>query len=97
MVLTDCYFCVINLKGINFKNKYHVQYPDVPSTIRPIPHGPELLVPEPDGNMEYSSYSKYSDMSVVLRDDAYKSKENNQSVTFGPSGTQLPNTNPEPF
>ena len=27
---------MINLKGINHKNKHHVQYPDVPSAISPI-------------------------------------------------------------
>ena len=60
--ITHCYFCMINLKGINHKNKHHVQYPNVPSTIRPIPHGPDFSVPEPDGNMEYSSASKHSDI-----------------------------------
>ena len=40
---TDCYFCMTNLKGINRKNKHHVQYPDVPSATKPVPYGPELL------------------------------------------------------
>ena len=53
--ITDCHFCTMNLKGINRKNKHHVQYPDIPSVIRPIPHGLGLSVPESDGNMEYSS------------------------------------------
>ena len=34
-----------------------VQYPDIPSAIRTIPHGPDFPVPESDGNMEYSSDS----------------------------------------
>ena len=62
--IKNCYFCKINLKGINHKNKHQVQYLDVPSAIRPIPHGPDLPVPEPDGNMEYSSDSEHSDMMV---------------------------------
>ena len=74
--ITDCYFCMINLKGINHKNKHYVQYPDVPSAIRPIPHGPDLPVPKPDGNMESSSDSEHSDLTVV----AYKSVEDNQPV-----------------
>ena len=41
--ITDCYFCMINLKGINLKNKHSVQCLDVPSAIRPIPHGPDLI------------------------------------------------------
>ena len=53
--ITDCYSCKINIKEINRKNKHHVQYHDVPSAIRPIPHGPDLPVLEPDDNMEYSS------------------------------------------
>ena len=49
--IMDCNVWMINLKGINCKIKYHVQYPDVSSTIRPNPHGPDLPVLEPDGNM----------------------------------------------
>ena len=74
---TDCYFFMINLKGINHKNKHHVQYPDVLSTIRLIPHGLDFPVPEPDGNIEYSSDSEHSDMTVVARNYAYKPEENN--------------------
>ena len=51
----ECYFSMINLKGIIRKNKYYVQYPDVPSAIKPTTHGPDLPLPEPDGYMEYSS------------------------------------------
>ena len=68
--IMDYYFCMINLKGINHKYKHHIQYPDVPSAIRPIPHGPDLPVPEPDGNIEYSSDCKHSDMTVVAGDNA---------------------------
>ena len=59
------YFCMINLKGINCKNKPHVQYPNVTAAIRSISHGSDLPVPEPDANMEYSSDSEHSDMTVV--------------------------------
>ena len=36
--VTDCYFCMTNLQGINHKNRHCVQYPDIPSAIRPVPH-----------------------------------------------------------
>ena len=65
--ITDCYFCMINLKGIFCKNKHHVQYSEVPSAIRPISDGLHLPVPKPDGNMEYSSDSKYSEMTARMR------------------------------
>ena len=71
---------MINIKGINFKKKHHIPYPDVTSNLRQIPHGSDLPVPEPDGNVEYSLYSKHSDMTVVARDDAYKPEENDQPV-----------------
>ena len=67
---------MINLKGINCKNKHHLQYPVVPSAIRPIPHSPDLPVLKPDGNMEYSSDSEHSDTTVVAEDDAYKPEDN---------------------
>ena len=66
---------MINLKGINYKNKHHVQYPDVLSAKRPICHGTALPVPEPDGNMEYSSNSQHCYMTVVVGDGAYKPEE----------------------
>ena len=72
----DCYFCMINLKGINCK-KHHVQYPDVPSAIRPIPPSPNFTVSEPDGNMEYGFDSEHGDMTM---DDAYKPEKDNQPV-----------------
>ena len=78
--IMDCYFSMINQKGMNCKNKHHVQYPDVPSAIRPIPHDPDLPVPEPDGKMEYSSDSKHSDIIFVTGKDASKPKEDDQLV-----------------
>ena len=79
--IMDCYFCMINLKGIYCKKKHHVQYLNVLLAIKPIPHDPYLSVPEPHDNMEYSSDSEHSDMTVVAGDDAYKPEEDNQLLT----------------
>ena len=49
--ITNTYFCILNLNEINRKNNHHVKYTDVPSAKRPTPHGPDLPVPEPDGNL----------------------------------------------
>ena len=73
--ITDWFFCMINLKEINHKNKHSDQYPDVSSAIRLIPHDPGISVSEPDSNMVYSSDSEHSDMTVVAGDDAYKPEE----------------------
>ena len=61
--VTGCYFCMTNLQEINRKNKYCVQYPDVPSAIRPVSHGPDLPVPEPDVAMKSSSESESDNTS----------------------------------
>ena len=42
---TDCYFCVINLTGINIKNRNSLRYPDLQSARRPVAHCYEMLVP----------------------------------------------------
>ena len=68
---------MINLRGINRKNKFLVQYTDVPLALRPITHGPELPVPEPDGNMEYNSNFEHRHMTVVAGVDAYKTEKDN--------------------
>ena len=72
----------INLKGINHKNEHHDQYPDVPSSIRPIPHDPDFPVPKPDDNIEYCSDSNHSDMTILTGDYVYKPKEDDQPLHF---------------
>ena len=62
--ITDCYFCMTNLKGINRKNKHHVQYPDVPSATKPVPHGLELPVPNLRVTVESSAESEIVDGPV---------------------------------
>ena len=76
----NCYFCMMNIQRISYKNKHHVQYPDVPSAKRPISHDPDFPIPKPDGNIEYSSYSDYSDMTIVSGDGTHKPEDNNQQV-----------------
>ena len=96
--ITNCYFWMLNLKGINPKNKHYVQYPDVPSAIRLIPHGPDLPVSKPDCNMEYSSDSEHSDMTVAAGDDSYKPEEDRQPASnLDTSRTQWPDIRPELF
>ena len=41
----DCYFCLVNVKGYNKRNKHKLQYPNLASALRPIPHSEEILVP----------------------------------------------------
>jgi hypothetical protein len=41
--IDDCYFCMCSLKGFNTKNKKEITYPNLPSAIRPVPHGPDIF------------------------------------------------------
>lgn len=42
---TDCYFCLVKTSGYNKKNKCKIEYPSLPSAIRPVPHSTEIPVP----------------------------------------------------
>ena len=41
----DCYFYLVNVKGFNKQNKQHLQYPNIHSAVRPIPHSDKVPVP----------------------------------------------------
>lgn len=45
--ITDCYFCLTNIKGIGPKSKHTVKYFNLPSALRPVKHSDELSVPVP--------------------------------------------------
>ena len=38
-------FCSCFVAGFNSKNKHNIQYPKLPSAIRPVPHGPGIPIP----------------------------------------------------
>lgn len=42
--LNDYYFCLVNVKGFSKKNKQYLQYPSIPSAVRPVPHSEEIPV-----------------------------------------------------
>ena len=35
---TDCYFCLVNIKGVGRKSRQNISYPSISSAIRPVPH-----------------------------------------------------------
>ena len=41
---TDCYFCLVNTKGIGKKNRHKISYPSIPSAIPPTLHSDELAI-----------------------------------------------------
>ena len=60
---SECYFCLINITCVTAKSKHAVQYPNLPSAIRSVPHSAELPVPKPPTNMMLSD-SESSDEDV---------------------------------
>ena len=68
--ITDCYFCMTNLKGINRKNKHHVQQSDVPSATKPVAHGTKLPVPNVNVTVESSDESEIVHGTVSTDYDA---------------------------
>ena len=49
---TDCYFCSVDVKGFNTKNKKNISYPNLDSAIRPVPHSSEIPVPQPPSSLD---------------------------------------------
>ena len=41
----DCYFCAINLTGINKKKRKSLIYPNLPSALLPVAHCDEIPIP----------------------------------------------------
>ena len=73
--VTDCYFCAIDVTGINRKNRSSLKYPDLESARRPVAHCDEIPVPVfgelPDISDEDSSSDQADEEEgVVFCDDA---------------------------
>ncbi|XP_076804583.1 uncharacterized protein LOC143448650 [Clavelina lepadiformis] len=81
--VTDCYFCMTNLQGINRKNKQHVKYPDVSSAMKPVPHGPGIPVPEPPGEISEMECSSSAESKASEQDtwDAEQSTSQPKPLT----------------
>jgi len=48
----NCYFCMTNIRGFSRKNKSKISYPVCKSAIKPVPHDPDLPVPQPPTQKE---------------------------------------------
>ena len=65
---SNCYFCMILAvsKGISRKNKCTVKYPNIPSPVRPVPHGKELPIPAPPDFYILDPYDDHNDDWIQL-------------------------------
>lgn len=89
---TDCYFCSVDVKGFNTKNKNKISYPNLNSAIRPVPHSSEIPVPlspssfddiqsdSEDGNILPPQDESSSDLSVDEGPQPFSQSELNDLV-----------------
>eukprot|EP00096_Caligus_rogercresseyi_P007868 TRINITY_DN25_c0_g2_i3.p1 TRINITY_DN25_c0_g2~~TRINITY_DN25_c0_g2_i3.p1 ORF type:complete len:107 (+),score=8.59 TRINITY_DN25_c0_g2_i3:1303-1623(+) len=88
--ITDCYFCAIDLSGMNRKKRDSLKYPDVLSARRPVAHSEEIPVPifEELPNIsdeDASSFEDPEEEEMVFEDDTphpFSQKELNDLVRF---------------
>jgi hypothetical protein len=59
--VTDCYFCLTDIRGYSKKNKKGISYPDCESALKPAPHDEKNPPPKPPQSLEDSSSSASSD------------------------------------
>jgi len=81
---TDCYFCMALpvQNGMFMKKRSTLLYPNIPSAIRPVPHGDGLPVPEPSDN-----FAKYSE-----DEDSVSSNSEKQQPSALRDADYLPST-----
>ena len=85
--LNDCYFCAVNTKGINRKNRNSLVYPNLESAIRPIPHCNEIPLPVFEGLPELELLGSKEDHVSIFSTDSSDSTDSD--VDFPPSLPQL--------
>lgn len=68
---SDCYFCIVKTSGYNKKNKCKIEYPSLPSAIRPVPHSAEIPVPvfKELPSLEIQEYESGEDRSDPYDED----------------------------
>lgn len=66
----DCYFCTCDVQGYNSKNHKHINYPNLESANRPIPHSPGLPVPQPPDDLDSLDWEREGEASNVGKNES---------------------------
>jgi len=84
---SDCYFCLTSpvASGMNKKKKQRIDYPNIPSAIRPVPHGEDLPVLEPP-----KGYNLNSEMEEEDTEKTGPHEEEHTDLDFQGPATELP-------
>ena len=75
--VTDCYFCMTTITGFSRENKSKISLPVCKSAIKPVPHSPDLPVPQPPTEKEDS-------LSVYARESTSTESEE-EPIELDPS------------
>lgn len=78
----DCYFCSCKVQGHNSKSVKNIVYPNLPSALRPVAHGPDVPVPSPPGNLEDIHLSSESESSNSNDDVDFNSGKSEEPQLF---------------
>ena len=84
---TDCYFCLVNTKGIGKKNRHKISYPSIPSAIPPTLHSDELPITVFKGFLPSEDVSSDQQQEIgeetqeILSGSGNPSYETSQSLT----------------
>lgn len=84
--VNDCYFCMTDIKGFSSKSKHKIQYHNIPSARRPVPHDESMPVPKPQDNVNPESESE----SEKSPSDAGTSYVKGQGSSSSNSSTEEP-------
>ena len=79
-LVTNCYFCIVPSidHGITKKRTQSIQYPNIPSALRPVPHGKGLPVPDPPTNIP----TEFSDDDDANQNVEASEPSTSEDVTF---------------
>lgn len=70
------------MQGHNSKSVKNIVYPNLPSAMRPVAHGPDVPVPSPPGNLEDLHLSSESESSSSTDDVDFSSVEREEPQLF---------------
>jgi hypothetical protein len=74
--LNDCYFCMTKISGFSTKNKQNIEYPNLPSALRPVPHSEDVPISTVPVELNLSLSSSDSSQSAIVNDDDYATTDN---------------------
>jgi hypothetical protein len=70
------------LKVFNTKNNKRITYPNLPSAIRPVPHGPDIPVPNPPKQLHTLKTESSATPNEASEDSAFCTDTHGTSGTF---------------